>query len=183
MAKKNTAIQDFLVEIRKNKRDIINLSKTVISVGWIDGSKAHQKALSSLNAKNRKGNAKFKHDTSMALIAATLNYGRAAKSGKGGYPAIPARPFMDVLVNDHSEKIRNVFSLCMNDLVAGKITLQAAKDKIGVVALGQLRVAMGDSSKYERLSPATLRRRVNKEGAKPLIDTGTLRNSSDYFIK
>lgn len=183
MAKKNTAIQDFLVEIRKKKRDLVNLSKTVISVGWIDGSKAHQKALSSLNAKNRKGEAKFKHDTSLALIAATLNYGRAAKVGKGGYPAIPARPFMDVLVNDHSEKIQKIFSLCMSDLVAGKITLQAAKEKIGVVALGQLRVAMGDSSKYERLSPATLRRRVNKEGAKPLIDTGTLRNSSDYFIK
>ena len=138
MAKKNTAIQDFLVEIRKNKRDITNLSKTVISVGWVDGSKAHQKALSSLNAKNKKSNSKFKHDTSLALIAATLNYGRAAKSGKGGYPAIPARPFMDVLVNDHSDKIRNVFSLCMNDLVTGKITLQAAKDKIGVVALGHL---------------------------------------------
>lgn len=183
MAKKNTAIQDFLVEIRKNKRDLVNLSKTVISVGWVDGSKAHKKAFYSLNAKNKKGEAKFKHDTSLALIAATLNYGRAAKSGKGGYPAIPARPFMDVLVNDHSDKIRDIFSLCMNDLVTGKITLQAAKDKIGVVALGQLRVAMGDSSKYEKLSPATLRRRVNKEGAKPLIDTGTLRNSSDYFIK
>jgi len=90
---------------------------------------------------------------------------------------------MDVLVNDHSEKIQKIFSLCMNDIVTGKITLQAAKDKIGVVALGQLRVAMGDSSKYEKLSPATLRRRVNKEGAKPLIDTGTLRNSSDYFVK
>lgn len=183
MAKKNTAIQDYLIELRKAKRDLVNLSKTVISVGWVDGSKAHQKALSSLNAKNKKGEAKFKHDTSLALIAATLNYGRDAKSGKGGYPAIPARPFMDVLVNDHSDKIRNIFSLCMNDLVTGKITLQAAKDKIGVVALGQLRVAMGDSSKYEKLSPATLRRRVNKEGAKPLIDTGTLRNSSDYFIK
>ena len=183
MAKKNTAIQDFLVDIRKKKRDLVNLSKTTISVGWVDGSKAHQKALSSLNAKNKKGKAKFKYDTSMALIAATLNYGRAAKSGKGGYPAIPARPFMDVLVNDHSDKIQKIFSLCMDDLIKGKITLQAAKDKIGVVALGQLRVAMGDSSKYERLSPATLRRRVNKEGAKPLIDTGTLRNSSDYFIK
>ena len=48
MAKNNTAIQDILVEIRKKKRDLVNLSKTVISVGWVDGSKAHQKALSSL---------------------------------------------------------------------------------------------------------------------------------------
>ena len=56
MAKKNTAIQDFLVEIRKKKRDLVNLSKTTISVGWVDGSKAHQKALSSLNASNSKLN-------------------------------------------------------------------------------------------------------------------------------
>ena len=110
MAKNNTAIQDFLVEIRKKKRDLVNLSKTTISVGWVDGSKAHQKALSSLNSKNKQGKAKFKHDTSLALIAATLNYGRAAKSGKNGYPAIPARPFMDVLVNDHSDKIQKIFS-------------------------------------------------------------------------
>lgn len=183
MAKKNTAIQDFLVEVRKKKRDLVNLSKTTISLGWVDGSKAHQKALSSLNAKNKKGKPKVKPDTSLALIAATLNYGRDEKVGEGGYPAIPARPFMDVLVNDHSDKIQKIFYLCMNDLMKGRIKLQDAKNKIGVVALGQLRVAMGDSSKYEKLSPATLKRRVNKEGAKPLIDTGTLRNSSDYFIK
>lgn len=188
MSKKNTAIQDYLVELRKAKKDLVNISKTQISVGWVDGSKAHQKALARyLGQNNKNKNPKIKPDTSLALIAATLNYGRASKKSDGrgsvGYPAIPARPFINVLKNDHSEKIYEVYKLCISQIISGKITLEKAKNRIGVVALGQLRVAISDSDKYVKLSPATIAKRVNPDNAKPLIDTGTLLNSSDYFIK
>lgn len=92
---------------------------------------------------------------------------------------IPARSFVRAYVDENSSKIKALQSKLFVDVLAGKLTPDAALDRIGaVVAAGmQARISRGIDPP---LSPKTIAR---KGSSKPLINTGQLRSSITWLVR
>lgn len=94
-----------------------------------------------------------------------------------GTSTIPSRPFIRQSVDGNADKIRAFQEQCIRQLVNGK-SPEAVLRQIGVFQKGLVQEEITDGS-FTPNSPATIKR---KGSDKPLIDTGTMRQSVNYKI-
>lgn len=195
-----------------------HLKSHSINVGWANESKEQNRAMAkgkalAINADRKSRGLKGKGEivsnfdenfigpglkaASLAVIARTMNYGRAGgvnkKTGRP-YGAIPARPFVDVLKRKHITPLERVI---MDQVVnLQNPSPEANLVTIGVVAKGQLQRAMKDSNSYAANAPITVKGgwmanpkngkpfKIEPKGSsRPLWNTGTLIKSVDFEIK
>ena len=182
-------LYDFVQRVRKAERRLVLAKHRKVRVGWVDGTKTHENALTA-PGKPQSGPSQTQsannptqvapRQMTLASIAKLLCYGRAAGKTATGrkYPAIPPRNFVQVLRDKHIRPLQREITRQVFDLSGADLDLP----RIGVIAKGQLQRAIKDSPEYAPLSPRTVARR-RKHSSKPLIDTGILVNSVDFDIQ
>lgn len=152
-----------------------SLSRRKILVGWVQPSK------------NEPGTS-----MSMGKLARILCTGWEAGTSKDGrsYPRLPARNFMKVTRAFYGKDTDKVCRRIIGKIVLGKMDEAQGLSWMAEYWKGKMQDAMGKSSEYEPLSPATIKSRKSahrsvpsKFLSKPLIDTGTLRASITYEVK
>ena len=152
-----------------------SLSRRKILVGWVQPSK------------NEPGTS-----MSMGKLARILCTGWESGTSKDGrsYPRLPARNFMKVTRSFYGHDVDKVCRKTISKIVSGKMTEAQGLSWMAEYWKGKMQDAMGKSSEYEPLSPATIKARKSAHRSvpamflsKPLIDTGTLRNSITYEVK
>lgn len=115
---------------------------------------------------------------------AAIGYIQEKGSAKQG---IPPRPFLEPGVAAVADKcagiIGNGAADALTSMDASKITV--AKNKAGLIAQSSVKATITAGEGFEPLSDATLaaRKRRGVSRTKPLIDTGSLRNSITYVIR
>ena len=151
-----------------------SLSRRKILVGWVQ-------------VKDEPGSG-----ISMGKLARILCKGWEAGTGKDGrsYPRLPARNFMKVTRAYYGSDTDKVCRRIIGKIVLGKMDEAKGLSWMAEYWKGKMQDAMGKSSEYEPLSPATIKARKSahrsvptKFLSKPLIDTGTLRASITYEVK
>lgn len=161
---------------------IEELGQIRVKAGWVDGNLTASEAYAHLQAKKKTGmnQPALNRPVSLALIARTLNYGREAGETLGGtrYPAIPARPFMDLAERNFRKKLPRMMKAWLPALLSGKMTRREFEERLGSYMVGEIRTAMTEGQ-WAPLSAYTLKNRRHG-GSRPLVDTGTLRASVSY---
>lgn len=159
------------------------LSSSVIVVGWIDGNNTLQTARSNLRFRDmtgRRTNAIAK-EPSLALIAATLNYGRQAGETLSGhkYPELPARPFMKFAMEIWEREFPKIIGRIMPSYLGGVVSVDDVLKTLGERARNAVQMAIREGD-YAPLSPRTI---AAKGSSTPLIDTGRMVNSVTFEIR
>ena len=91
----------------------------------------------------------------------------------------PSRPFMRDSVDKHEDKINNFCKQQMKLLSTGKISTEEMLKSIGVFQKGLVQKEIRDGE-FVPNAPSTIKR---KKSDKPLIDTGTMRQSVNFVIR
>lgn len=175
------------VDARKLERFIRELTSKHIRIGWVDGNGTAVDA--TRKREYRKATGKKtpgeKREVSNALIARTLNYGREAGETLGGhkYPAIPARPFLSLAAKNFAAKMPKISRKYLTGILNGRVSADALRKELGQRGADEIKTAMTEGH-WAPLSPVTLQARRNKDksSAKPLIDTGNLRQTCSFEI-
>lgn len=117
-----------------------------------------------------------KEGVSVAQYAYWNEVGVESKDGKGW--RIPPRPFMRGWADSHKEQIKQTMQSVAQAVSSGKIEAETAIDRLGQYCQDGVKsyIRRGD---FTPNSPATIER---KGSSRPLIDTGTMRNSIRYEI-
>lgn len=175
-----TAEMPIVKKIREIEQALLS---SVVVVGWIDGSGALQTAQANLKVremtgKQTKASAK---PVSRALIAATLNYGRAAGTTLGGrsYPEIPARQFMKFAAEMWEREFPKVLKKFLPSVLGGTMSIDEFLTEIGKRARDAVKKAISDGD-YAPLAPSTI---AAKGSSTPLIDTGTMMRSVTFEVR
>lgn len=90
----------------------------------------------------------------------------------------PSRPFMRNSAEKHGTDYNGIAEQAIKGIMSGG-TAQAALEKLGVFAKGIVQEEITDGI-FEANKESTIGR---KGSSKPLIDTGTMRNSVNYEIR
>lgn len=114
-------------------------------------------------------NAKYPDGTSVALVAATQNFG----SPKMG---IPPRPFFSSMVKEKSPEWPDAI---VKQLKKNKFDMKRTLTAVGMGIEGQLKQSIKDTNSPP-LKPATIKR---KGFAKPLVDSGHMLQSTGFEVK
>ena len=107
--------------------------------------------------------------TSLAEIAAYNELGTST---------IPARPFMKQSFENHEDELRAACER-VNAALASSKSVEQALDALGVAIKGLVQTEIVDGGFTEN-APSTIKK---KGSDKPLIDTGTMRQSVNYVVK
>ena len=107
-----------------------------------------------------------------------INIAEYAAYNEEGTKNIPSRPFIRSWVDNHKEQIDKMLTSAFNHVLSGKWTAEEAMKRIGEFAQAGIKKNIIDG-KFEPNSPKTI---AKKGSSKPLIDTGTLRNSIRYEV-
>lgn len=107
--------------------------------------------------------------TSLAEIAAYNELGTST---------IPARPFMKQSFENHEDELRAACERVNAALASGR-SVEQALDALGVAIKGLVQTEIIDGGFTEN-APSTIKK---KKSDRPLIDTGTMRQSVNYVIK
>ena len=107
--------------------------------------------------------------TSLAEIAAYNELGTST---------IPARPFMKQSFENHEEELRAACERVNSALAVGQ-SVEQALNALGVAIKGLVQTEIVDGGFTEN-APSTIKK---KKSDRPLIDTGTMRQSVNYAIK
>jgi hypothetical protein len=175
---KYTAIQDKDLGMSEIMYNIAALSKMAVKAGIVEGSGE-------------------KDGVSIAQYAAWNEYGVKSKRGKKLW-RIPPRPFIRGWADNKSENIKATLNRIVKKATEGKWTADEAIMRIGEFAQDGIKsyIRTGD---FEPNSDITINGLRNKDGSyvlgkdgnplikgkgsdKPLIDTGTMRNSVRYEV-
>jgi len=125
--------------------------------------------------------------TSVASVAAQNEYGNPNKN-------IPARPFLRPAIAHNSKKWMDIGKRGVKAVLAGKSTVDAVLDNIGVSAVGDIQHSISQvyspslkpSTIQARLARRTTSGRLNKTQArsitKPLVDTGYMQATVSYEL-
>lgn len=107
-----------------------------------------------------------------------VNIAEYAAFNEEGTQHIPSRPFIRSWVDNHQEQIDKVMTAAFNSVVSGKRNAEDALKRIGEFAQSGIKdnIIVGN---FKPNSPKTI---AKKGSSKPLIDTGTLRNSIRYEV-
>lgn len=95
-----------------------------------------------------------------------------------GTSSTPSRPFLAMSVDDNADKINAFLKAQLKLLAQGRTTAEGILKAIGVFQKGliQEKIKSGD---FEPNAPSTIER---KGSDKPLIDTGTMRQSVNFAV-
>ena len=117
-----------------------------------------------------------KEGVSVAQYAYWNEVGVESKDGKGW--KIPPRPFMRGWADSNKENIKQTMQSVAQAVSSGKIEAETAVERIGQYCQDGIKsyIRRGD---FTPNSPATIEK---KGSSRPLIDTGTMRNSIRYEI-
>lgn len=112
------------------------------------------------------------HEFGVGPFAVTT-FARDGSASVHEHPGIPQRSFIRAWFDENQDFIRETIRSQMLLVVAGKITLEQAKDRIALAFEGSVkqRIARGIDPP---LAPSTVRK---KGSSKQLIDKGQLRNA------
>lgn len=92
---------------------------------------------------------------------------------------VPERSFIRAYVDENEARIKAMIKALALLIVQGKITRDAALEKLGVKIQGEIQKRIADG-----IEPANAPATIAKKGSdKPLIDTGQLRSSVTYKVK
>jgi len=98
-----------------------------------------------------------------------------------GTKNIPARPFITSAIDQDKFKFFKIQDQALNDVVAGKITVRKALDKLGFRVTNSIQKRIRTSQQWAvPLSIATIQEKIaggSLRGPVPLIDTGLLLRS------
>jgi phage gpG-like protein len=111
-------------------------------------------------------------EVSLPVIAAIHEFG----SPEHG---IPERSFLRTGVRRGLPKFHALNAVTLKKVVEGKMTFDQAREKLGVVAVGEVKREF-TVGKFVPLKPATIKR---KGSSRPLIDSGQLRQSITYQLE
>jgi hypothetical protein len=124
----------------------------------------------------KKAKVTVKHDagggTSMATIAAVHEFGSPEQG-------IPERSFLRGGIRRAAPKLNAVNIDSLRKVLLGKMTIEQALEKLGVVAVGEVKREFVVGS-FVPLKPETIKR---KGSTRPLIDTGNLRQAVTYVVE
>lgn len=96
-----------------------------------------------------------------------------------GTKHIPARPFMRRSVDDNKNAITQMCKTQLSRLTGGDATAEDILNKLGLMQKGLIQKKISDGD-FEPNADSTRKR---KKSSRPLVDTGTLRNSVDFVIE
>jgi hypothetical protein len=109
--------------------------------------------------------------TSTALVAAVNEFG----SGDG---RIPARPFLRPAIRDNLPEFRRLNAGTVSRVARDQMAPVKALDTLGVVASGKVKKKIVDGP-FQPNAPSTIKR---KKSSRPLIDTGSMRQSITHVL-
>lgn len=94
---------------------------------------------------------------------------------------IPARPFISVTIDQNKQKIFQIKEKLGAKLLAGQIDIQKALGLLGALVQGMIKKTISGPLFKETVpnDPGTIKQ---KGSSQPLIDTGTMRNSTTWQI-
>lgn len=101
-----------------------------------------------------------------------------AMNNEFGSSKIPSRPFMRKSVDENEEKINAFMHAQIQRLAKGETTAEEILKAIGVFQKGLVQEKI-ENGEFVPNFPATIKR---KGSDKPLIDTGTMRQSVNFVI-
>jgi hypothetical protein len=108
----------------------------------------------------------------LAMIAAVHEFGSPEHN-------IPERPFLREGIHRAIPKLNAVNVDSLRRVLLGKMTIEQAVDKLGAVAAGEVKRGFVEIE-FMPLTADT----VNRKGStRPLIDTGSLRQSISYIVE
>lgn len=156
-------IKDNDREYKKFLKDMKSLSGSFTKVGVLQGSKAKERG--------EDGNI---HPTNKPLAEVAIK-------NEFGTENVPARPFMRNAFREAREDLIELKKQNFNMIAAGRRDEKTALARIGAFFVGVIQDQIG-SPQLEENAPSTIAR---KGSSKPLIDTGTLRQSIAHteFVK
>jgi hypothetical protein len=120
-----------------------------------------------------------------------LNNAQLAYIQNNGAPEanIPARPFMEPAIESKSREIRDALGKAAElALEAGPDAVDRQFHRVGAIGRDAIKAKITDGP-FTPLKPSTIAARKSKRKSrsntdiKPLIDTGSLRNSINYVIR
>lgn len=116
-------------------------------------------------------------DKSRADLVDIAMWNEFGTSSKFGNANIPSRPFMRDSVDKHMEAINHML-MAQKDVLLDGATAKAILNTVGLFQqdLIQTEIEQGD---FIANAPSTIKK---KGSDKPLIDTGTMKNSVHYYI-
>ena len=116
--------------------------------------------------------AKFSKSVSLAMVAAVHEFGSPEQG-------IPERSFLRGGIRRAAPKLNAVNIDSLRKVLLGKMTIEQAIEKLGVVAAGEVKREFVVGT-FAPNKPATIKR---KGSSRPLIDTGSLRQSITYVVE
>lgn len=111
-------------------------------------------------------------------IVEYATYNENGVAGKNGKWKIPPRPFIKGWVNNKKEKILRTIEKLYSSVASGNMSSEQALKKLGEFGQDGIKsyIRSGD---FTPNAPSTIKQ---KGSSRPLIDTGTLRNSIRYEV-
>ena len=106
------------------------------------------------------------------------NIAEYAAYNEEGTENIPSRPFIRSWVDNNQEQINRFMTSAFNSVVSGKSTAKDAVKRIGEFAQSGIKKNIVKGG-FEPNAESTIRK---KGSSKPLIDTGTMRDSIRYRV-
>lgn len=150
--------------------------------GVTDRDKGFKKIVKSMKDLGLKGvNAGIPEGAPSVKGVSVAEYGYWNETGvkaKGSGWKIPPRPFMRGWVDSHKEEIKSFMQSLAQRIADGKTDSDTALKVLGIYAESGIRKHIKSGSFTEN-APSTVKQ---KGSSRPLIDTGTLRNSIRYEI-
>jgi hypothetical protein len=116
--------------------------------------------------------AKFAGSVSLAMVAAVHEFGSPEQG-------IPERSFLRGGIRRATPKLNAVNIDSLRKVLLGKMTIEQAVEKLGVVAAGEVKREFVVGT-FVPNKPATIAR---KGSSRPLIDTGSLRQAVTYVVE
>jgi len=113
---------------------------------------------------------------SIAEYAAYNEYGVPGRKKKW---RIPPRPFIRGWIENHGEDIKRTIDKLFKQVSEGKMSAVTAMGRLGQFAQDGIKRYIIISGAFEPNAEETVRR---KGSSRPLIDTGTMRNSVRYEV-
>lgn len=110
-------------------------------------------------------------DKTVAEIAVINEFGSPANN-------IPKRPFMVQTYERHGQKALKYLERMARQVVHGKVQAKQALNRVGVFYTGRVKDTIRNGA-FVPNAPATI---AAKKSSKPLIDTGTMRNSVTHVL-
>jgi HK97 gp10 family phage protein len=95
-----------------------------------------------------------------------------------GTATIPARDFIRTTIDSNREKIQAGMDRLVGQVASGKSTADIVTEKLGIGVSGMVRHTIRHGDFVENAKSTKAR----KHSSKPLIDTGTMRDSVGYVV-